>query len=233
MERTTHTPRNQSAARREQARRARLRARRQRAVLIATLLLIAVVASAWTLAPRAPAAPVSLKELGASAVSRPAKATPPPAAAVERFAAYAVELAKPKEPPTPPLIPAPGIKTILVDKSDQMVTLYEADGTPVDRFQCASGELYPRVGTYKVTSRKAQSMSTYDSSRFYHFVIFTKADTGGLGNIGFHSIPIDREGNEVGGLGKPISHGCVRLAHEKADFIYTWAPNGTKVVVQK
>lgn len=209
-----------------------MRARRQRAVLVAVLLLVAIAASAWALAPKAPTAPVSLKDLGATAVSSSATATPPPAVAIEHFAAYAAELAKPKEPPGPaPLSPAPGVKTLVVDKSDQQVTLYAADGTPVDRFPCASGKLYPRVGTYKVTSRKAQSMSTYDSSRFYHFVIFTKSDKGT--NIGFHSIPIDREGNEVGVLGVPVSHGCVRLAHEKADFVYKWAPNGTKVIVKK
>ncbi len=154
---------------------------------------------------------------------------------------YAVEAAKRAAPPKPaktaqaaagqPLIPAPGVKTIVVDKSDQVVTLYRADGAVVDSFPCASGNLYPRVGTYKVSSRKAASMSTRDDSRFYHFVIFTKSDTGT--NIGFHSIPIDRDEQEIGGLGKPISHGCVRLAHEKAEFVYDWAKNGTKVVVQK
>lgn len=209
-----------------------MRARRQRAVAVAALLLIAIAASAWALAPKAPAAAVSLKGLGATAVSWSATASPPPVAAIGRFAAYAAELAKPKEPPGPaPLTPAPGVKTIVVDKSAQLVTLYAADGTPVDRFQCASGKLYPRVGTYKVTSRKAASTSTYDSSRFYHFVIFTKSDNGT--NIGFHSIPIDRAGNEIGGLGVPVSHGCVRLAHEKAEFVYAWAKNGTRVIVQK
>jgi lipoprotein-anchoring transpeptidase ErfK/SrfK len=152
--------------------------------------------------------------------------------ATGRMRALATDLAKPAgPPPPPPLVPAPGVKTIVLDKSDQTVTLYTADGQPLDRFPCASGVAYPRVGTYEVTSRKESSMYLGDRSTFKDFVIFTKADTGT--NIGFHSIPHDGQGNDIGGLGVPESHGCVRLADEKAAFIYEWAPNGTKVVVQK
>ena len=175
-------------------------------------------------------AAASPAQAGARMVMRTRAVAATPDKAIARFTVYAKELAKPKEPVLAPLSPAPKVKTIVIDKSDQVVTLYAADGKPVDRFQCASGKLYPRVGTYTVFSRKPASMSTRDNSRFYHFVIFTKSDTGT--NIGFHSIPIDPKGVEIGGLGKPVSHGCVRLAHEKAEFVYQWASNGTKVIVR-
>jgi lipoprotein-anchoring transpeptidase ErfK/SrfK len=129
-----------------------------------------------------------------------------------------------------PLKPAPGVKTIVVDKSDQVVTLYTAKGTPVDRFRCASGIVYPRIGTYHVYGRRYQSWSMYDSSTFYYFTMFVKSDKGN--NIGFHSIPTIK-GKLVGGLGKPVSHGCVRLDKAKAKFVYGWAAVGTKVVVKK
>lgn len=222
-------PHREARALRE--RRRRMLARRRRAIALGTLLVVpAIAGAAYALARSAPVRTASLAEAGAVMVARVRTSPVTPEKAVAGFQAYAKELAKPKAPVLAPLTPAPGVKTIVVDKGDQLVTLYAADGTPVERFQCASGELYPRVGTYTVFSRKPASMSTYDDSRFYHFVIFTKSDTGT--NIGFHSIPIDAEGVEIGGLGKPVSHGCVRLAHEKAELVYDWAPNGTKVIVR-
>jgi hypothetical protein len=130
-----------------------------------------------------------------------------------------------------PLSPAPGIKTIVVQKKQQMVTLYKADGTPVDRFPCASGVMYPRVGTYKIFGKRQQSWSLYDDTTFYYFTKFETSDKGN--SIGFHSIPVEPDGTLVGGLGKPVSHGCVRLDKKKAKFIYEWAPIGAKVIVKK
>lgn len=130
-----------------------------------------------------------------------------------------------------PLKPAPGVKTIIVDKSDQRVTLYTAKGTPVDTFRCASGIVYPRIGTYHVYGHRKQSWSLYDPSTFYYFTMFVKSDKGN--NIGFHSIPVMPDGSLVGKLGVPVSHGCVRLDKAKAKFLYSWAPVGTKVVVKR
>jgi lipoprotein-anchoring transpeptidase ErfK/SrfK len=130
-----------------------------------------------------------------------------------------------------PLRPAPGVKTIVVDKSEQRVTLYTAKGTPVDTFRCASGITYPRIGTYKVYGHRKQSWSIYDASTFYYFTMFVKSDKGN--NIGFHSIPVMPDGKLVGKLGVPVSHGCVRLDKAKAKFVYSWAPVGTKVVVKR
>lgn len=130
-----------------------------------------------------------------------------------------------------PLRPAPGVKTIVVDKSEQRVTLYTAKGTPVDTFRCASGITYPRIGTYHVYGHRVQSWSLYDPSTFYYFTMFVKSDKGN--NIGFHSIPVMPDGKLVGKLGVPVSHGCVRLDKTKAKFVYSWATVGTKVVVKK
>lgn len=212
------------AQRRRREAQRRMKMRRLRAILL--LLGIVVVISAlvlvwWFGGPGAP------EYARAQEVPFPS-----PVDLVTPAILYAKEYTAKLPPPGPtPLVPAPGVKTIVIDKSDQLVTLYKSDGTPIDQFQCATGETYPRVGTYKVTSRKKESAYTAENLRFSYFTIFTESDKGT--NIGLHSIPIDSKGNLVGGLGTPDSHGCVRLEKTKAKFVYEWAAVGTRVIVQK
>lgn len=123
-----------------------------------------------------------------------------------------------------------GAKAIVIDKSSQTVGLYGADGKLIDAFLCASGRYYPKAGDFEVFTRKARSSSLYDDTTVYFFTVFQTSEKGN--NIGFHSIPVDRSGKPVGGLGAPVSHGCVRLDRKKAELIYRWASNGTRVKVQ-
>lgn len=216
--------------REERRRRERARLRRQRlavTVIVGTLLLACTgAATAWALLPE-PTRVVRVQGVvagdddGAAACS----------AVVGRIAKKAPRALKPPPPPGPkPLKPAPGERVIVVDKGDQRVTLYDAKGKVVAHWPCASGVYYPRVGTYQVTSRKPQSYYPADGSRFTYFTIFTKSEKNT--NIGFHAIPTI-DGEQVpGGLGKPISHGCVRLEEKNAKYLYEWAPNGTEVRVQ-
>ena len=71
----------------------------------------------------------------------------------------------------------------------------------------------------------------YDDTTFFYFTMFVKSDKDN--NIGFHSIPQHPDGKLEGGLGKPVSHGCVRLSKDKAKFLYSWAAIGTRVVVKR
>lgn len=207
----------------ERMRRERMRARRQRALVVAAALLLVACGVTWALRP--PPTPLASVLRGVRGdISFDAVFTLRKAFAAERNRAQE-EAARPK-----PLVPAPGVRTIVVDKSDQTVTLYEKTGKPVDSFPCASGITYPRIGKYEVYGRSAQSWSLYDDTTFYWFTQFVKSDKGN--NIGFHSIPQNRDGTLVGGLGKPVSHGCVRLDKVKAEFVYNWADEGTHVVVQ-
>jgi hypothetical protein len=130
-----------------------------------------------------------------------------------------------------PLTPAPGVKTIVVDKSDQRVTLYKANGKPVKSFRCSSGVIYPRVGTYHVFGHDPASSALADNTHFYYFTKFAKSDKGN--NIGFHSNPQNPDGSVVGKIGKPVSHGCVRLYKADAKFVFSWAVTGTRVVVKR
>jgi lipoprotein-anchoring transpeptidase ErfK/SrfK len=203
-----------------------MRMRRTRAIviLLSVVLVIAGVVYVWANPIKTTPRYTAVLNVG---LASPVDLTAP----AMLYARDYVANLKPPEPPGPAkLTPSPKIKTIMIDKSEQMVTLYASDGTPVDWFQCASGVTYPRVGTYKVTSKKTESSYPEENLRFYHFVIFAKSDKNT--NIGFHSIPVDVDGNEIGGLGKPESHGCVRLAHDKAEYVYKWAPIGAKVIVR-
>lgn len=241
MDRMTPREEARHSERSERLRRDRMRSRRQRVLAVAAVLVLAIAGTALAMRPAdspRTAAPASGSAVAATLTAETSAAveTSP---AVETSAA-ASDPATQSVEPTPsvaatptikPLKPAPGVKTIVVDKSEQRVTVYKANGTGVDTFRCSSGVIYPRVGTYKVYGRRTQSWSLYDNTTFFYFTMFVKSDKGN--NIGFHSIPQTPDGKLVGKLGKPVSHGCVRLDKKKAKFIYTWAVNGTRVVVKK
>ena len=220
------------AARAERLRRDALRRVRQRRALVVLLVALAVGGTAFALRPGTSPAP-SASGVGTASTlpTRTIETSTPVETAPAAQPATTTPAPKPKPAAPKRLSPAPGVKTIIVDKSSQRVTLYKADGAPVDTFLCASGIVYPRVGTYRVWGRTKQSWALTDDSTFFYFTKFAKSDKGT--SIGFHSIPQEPDGTLVGGLGKPVSHGCVRLDKAKAKFVYTWAATGTRVVVKK
>lgn len=249
MARMTPDEQRRHDLRAERLRRDRMRRARQRAVLVIGLLVLVIAGTAFALRPAAtplpsvasnpttgtaataPASTPTAPASPASTPSRSVEATPHAQASAEttKPATEATHAATPAA--LKPLKPAPGVKTIVVDKSEQRVTLYKANGQPVDSFRCASGITYPRIGTYKVYGHRKQSFSLYDDTTFFYFTQFVKSDKGN--NIGFHSIPQHPDGSLEGKLGTPVSHGCVRLSKDKAKFLYTWAPVGTRVVVKR
>jgi lipoprotein-anchoring transpeptidase ErfK/SrfK len=223
----------------ERMRREERRWRQQRALLVLVLAVLVVAGIAFALRPSAATSSGTAGTVAQVTTTRTAEGTESAAAT------KTVTPAKPKPTrkttkaavasPIPavlkPLKPAPGVKTIVVDRSDQVITLYKADGAPVAAYRCSSGIVYPRVGTYHVYGHRKQSWSESDDSTFFYFTMFVKSDKGN--NIGFHSVPQTPDGKLVGKLGVPVSHGCVRLAKSNAKFVYTWAAVGTKVVVKK
>ncbi len=54
------------------------------------------------------------------------------------------------------------------------------------------------------------------------------------GTVGIHELPEWPNGKKEGEghLGRPVSHGCIRLGIGPAKDIYDWAPVGTKVTVK-
>ncbi len=53
------------------------------------------------------------------------------------------------------------------------------------------------------------------------------------GRVGIHELPVWPNGYVEGEdhLGTPVSHGCIRLGHDSAEFLYNWAEVGTGVFV--
>lgn len=52
--------------------------------------------------------------------------------------------------------------------------------------------------------------------------------------MGIHELPEWPNGYKEGAnhLGKPVSHGCIRLGIQAAEIVYTWAEVGTPVIVK-
>lgn len=53
------------------------------------------------------------------------------------------------------------------------------------------------------------------------------------GRVGIHELPVWPNGYVEGEdhLGTPVSHGCIRLGHDSAEFMYNWAEIGTGVFI--
>ena len=98
-------------------------------------------------------------------------------------------------------------KAIYIDRKHQRIYLY-VDGRQIDTFLCSTSRTLPRRGTYYRKFRRPASMSYNGAVTFKWQTVFTKGPHGG--NIGFHTIPVNRAGREIAPVGKPVSHGCVR-----------------------
>lgn len=81
-------------------------------------------------------------------------------------------------------------------------------------------------GTFRISSRGNWFFSQKYQEGAKYWTSF-------YGNYLFHSFPMDRNKNILDyTLGKPASHGCVRMTVEDAKWIHDNIPNGTKVIVQ-
>ena len=83
-------------------------------------------------------------------------------------------------------------------------------------------------GTYKITNKSPKAWSKEHGLWMPYWM--------GLGNgeIGLHELPIWPNGYQEGAnhLGKPVSHGCVRLSAQNAKYLYDRLPIGTTVVIK-
>lgn len=126
-----------------------------------------------------------------------------------------------------------------IDLSAQMTYVYGWDGSgynvEVKKFKCSTGmEGYETpVGTYqsggKVTYGEWYYFSQYNCYAKYAYRI--------VGGILFHSVLYNSNkkgptSSSVRNLGRPVSHGCVRLAEENAKWIFDNCPEGTTVVIR-
>ncbi|MCH9275444.1 L,D-transpeptidase [Bifidobacterium amazonense] len=85
-------------------------------------------------------------------------------------------------------------------------------------------------GTYYVQNRGGSFYNSTEGMGANYWVSWKD-----YGTYLFHTVPTDRNGNyivsEANKLGRPASHGCVRLTVPDAKWLYDQLPEGTKVVI--
>lgn len=126
----------------------------------------------------------------------------------------------------------------IVDVSDQRVHVLQWNGsdysTYVGEMICSTGEKKTQTphGTY-------QAAGPTDAGEWYWFDdydVYAKWATRIVGGILFHSTPYTEGKRQIQGavdqLGRPASHGCIRLMDYHAKWIYENCHPGTTVIVQ-
>jgi hypothetical protein len=127
-----------------------------------------------------------------------------------------------------------GERSILVDLSDQQMFL-KLDDSVIKQFPVSTGKAATPTPTGTTYISLKQEVRVAGGSPHYIMPKFMMFRTGGYG---IHALP--SLGNDGGWfwtearshIGIPVSHGCIRLLPEDADFAYEFADVGTKVVVQ-
>lgn len=76
-------------------------------------------------------------------------------------------------------------------------------------------------------------MKFYSKLRYNSSLNYSKFDTNMTDDYYYHSVLYDGKGLYIkdGRLGVAISHGCVRLATENAEWIYDNVPEGSTIVI--
>lgn len=127
-------------------------------------------------------------------------------------------------------VSASGPWNIRVNRSTCTVTVYRGS-TPVKAFACSVG-LYGSTPTGTFTIRDHLRWHELNGPSWGQWCCHITY------NILFHSIPYSSYRNKYSlpasaynKLGRPASHGCIRLAAANAKYIYDHVPVGSKVVI--
>lgn len=125
---------------------------------------------------------------------------------------------------------APLEKKIVISLSKQRLMQMLGD-TVLATYSVSTGKTSTPTpkGTFKILSKSPRAWSHMAGLWMPWWMQFTKQGAG------LHELPEWPGGKKEGAahLGKPVSHGCVRLGIGAAEALYDWAPIGTKVVVMK
>lgn len=121
-------------------------------------------------------------------------------------------------------------KRIVFDLSEQRVWLVDAQNR-IRRTYLGSGSRHDNlhVGHFEVYSKSRYAVS-YDYAETMQYMV--RFDPGNSSPLGFHTIPVDGEGQPVQTLkqlGTPLSAGCIRQADADARALWRFAPIGTEV----
>lgn len=121
-------------------------------------------------------------------------------------------------------------KTIRIDLSDQRMEKRVA-GVVLASFPISGGlpKTPTPVGTFKVLNKHPRAWSRSFGLWMPYWMAFTNRGHG------IHELPEWPGGYKEGKnhLGRPASHGCVRLGVGPAKEMYDWAPVGTPVIIER
>jgi L,D-transpeptidase catalytic domain len=156
-----------------------------------------------------------------------------PAVASAQDAAVGQPAAQASPPPAFPALPegTGAGRRVVYSNSAQRVWLVGEDGVAFDSWLVSGRRGVPRPGLYAVYSRSPVSSAHNGSVSMQYMVRFAKGRTLA---IGFHSIPVRRNGRLIQTLeqlGTFRSSGCVRQRVEDAAKMWDFAGIGTPVVV--
>ena len=116
-----------------------------------------------------------------------------------------------------------------VTLASQVMVLFE-DGRPVDAYQVSSGKrgMDTPKGRFKIENKMKRVWSKTYGLYMPYWMAITPS-----GKFGIHELPEWPSGYKEGAshLGRPVSHGCVRLGVGPAQRTWEWAEVGTPVIV--
>ena len=130
---------------------------------------------------------------------------------------------------------------LVVDISEQRVYVYQWDGSNYSKLlgkaKCSTGLLEPETATPLGTYQMGGPTGTGEWYYFDEFNCYAKWASRIVGGILFHSVVYSENKKlryaSVRNLGRPASHGCVRLEVAQAKWIYQNCAPGTTCVIQK
>ena len=124
-------------------------------------------------------------------------------------------------------------KRVVYERSSQRVWAV-GDDEQIVRSYLVSGSRYRNEvpGWHTVYSRSESALGWDLQADLPYMIRYTQTERG---HIGFHAIPSWRDSGEklqtIEELGQRLSGGCTRQAIEDAEFLWTFADVGTKVLV--
>lgn len=124
--------------------------------------------------------------------------------------------------------------SVLVSIADQQVSVYRGERL-VRSMVCSTGLLDgdndTPLGDYIIDESGTKRGEWFYSPKYREGARYWVGFIGG--SYLFHSVPMDKEkriiASEAAKLGKPASHGCVRLSLEDARWFFKTIPSGTKL----
>lgn len=122
-----------------------------------------------------------------------------------------------------------------IDLSAQRMHLIEGDNYHRTFIISTGSWSHPTpVGTFQILNHIRTAWSNKYKLYMPHWMAI-QAENGSYDGYGIHGLPYWPNGAKEGvnHLGRPVSHGCIRLGPGDEDYVYDWAVNGTKVVIHQ